>query len=79
MTDDPIAWPATFTWIAWRLHVPAAVPDLSARARSSTLSLADRRLAMDTLAFINDPAASKAMLSLAQPDSALRDRRRCGC
>ena len=23
--DDPIAWPATFTWIAWRLHVPAAV------------------------------------------------------
>ena len=32
-TDDPIAWPATFTWIAWRLHVPAAVADLSARAR----------------------------------------------
>ena len=60
--------PATFAWIAWRLHVPAAVPDLTARARSSKLSLADRRLAMDTLAFINDPAASKAMLSLAQPD-----------
>ena len=63
----------TFTWLAWRLHVPAAVPDLSARARSSKLSLADRRFAMDTLAFINDPAASKAMLSLAQPDSPLRE------
>jgi putative heme-binding domain-containing protein len=71
--DDPIAWPATFMWLAWRLHVPAAVSDLSARAGSSTLSLADRRLAMDTLAFINDPAASKAMLSLAKPESALRE------
>jgi putative heme-binding domain-containing protein len=70
---EPIAWPATFTWIAWRLHVPAAVADLSARARSPKLSLADRRFALDTLAFIKDPAASKAMLSLAQPDSAMRE------
>ena len=59
--------------MAWRLHVPAAVPDLSARARSSKLSLADRRFAMDTLAFINDPAASKAMLSLAQLEGPLRE------
>ena len=44
--------------------MPAAVADLTARAQSSKLSLADRRLALDTLAFINDPAASKAMLSL---------------
>ena len=42
--------------------MPAAVPDLSARAQSAKLSLADRRLALDTLAFIKDPAASKAML-----------------
>ena len=48
--------------MAWRLHVPAAVPDLTARAQSSKLSLADRRLAMDTIAFVKDPAASKAML-----------------
>ena len=33
--DDPTAWPNTFTWIAWRLHVPAAVDDLSARAHST--------------------------------------------
>jgi putative membrane-bound dehydrogenase-like protein len=70
---DPIAWPGTFTWLAWRLHVPAAVGDLSARARSAKLSLADRRLALDALAFVNDPAASKAMLSLAQPESPLRE------
>jgi putative membrane-bound dehydrogenase-like protein len=71
--DDPITWSPAFARIAWRLHVPAAVPDLSARAQSSKLSLADRRLAMDTLAFIKDPAASKAMLTLAEPNSPLRE------
>jgi putative membrane-bound dehydrogenase-like protein len=64
--SDPTKWPASFARIAWRLHVPAAVPDLVARARSSTLSLADRRLAIDTLAFIDDPTASTAMMSLAK-------------
>jgi len=73
VTDDPIAWSATFARIAWRLHVPAAVPDLTARARSMKLSTADRRLALDTLAFIKDPTASKAMLALAAPDSTLRE------
>ena len=71
--SDPLAWDAKFTRLAWRLHVPAAVPDLLARARSSKLSAADRTLAMDTLAFIDDPAASKAMLTLAEPDSALKE------
>jgi putative membrane-bound dehydrogenase-like protein len=73
VNGDPVAWPATFTWIAWRLHVPAAVADLSARATSSKLSLADRRFALDSLAFVNDPAASKAMLGFAEPDSPLRE------
>ena len=52
---DPLAWPAPFARLAWRLHVPAAVPDLLARARSAKLSAADRKLAMDTLAFVEDP------------------------
>ncbi len=69
--DDPMAWSGSFARIVWRLHVPAAVADLAARARSTKLSLSDRRLALDTLAFINDPRASKAMLSLAEPDSPL--------
>jgi putative heme-binding domain-containing protein len=34
----------------------------------------ERRLAMDTLAFIDDPAASKAMLALAEPDSAFKEQ-----
>jgi putative membrane-bound dehydrogenase-like protein len=71
--DDPTTWSAAFARIAWRLHVPAAIPDLTARARSSKLSLADRRLAMDTLAFISDPAASAAMLDLAKAESPLRE------
>jgi putative heme-binding domain-containing protein len=71
--NDPLAWPATFVQIAWRLHVPAAVADLTTRAQSSKLSLADRRFAMDTIAFIKDPAASKAMLGFAQSDSPLRE------
>jgi putative heme-binding domain-containing protein len=51
--------------MAWRLHVPAAVHDLEARARASKLPLAERRRAMDALAFIDAPAASDAMLKLA--------------
>src|SRR5215203_3385216 len=66
--DDPTTWSGAFARIAWRLHVPAAVADVSARARSTQLSLGDRRLAVDTLAFIKDPAASKAMLALAEPN-----------
>ena len=73
-TGDPAAWSPAFARIAWRLHVPAAVPDLVARAQASKLSPADRRLAVDTLAFVKDPAASKAMLALAGPKSALREQ-----
>ena len=69
MKPDPLSWSPAFARMAWRLHVAAAVPDLTARAQSPKLSLADRRLAVDTLAFVNDAAASKAMLALAAPDS----------
>jgi putative membrane-bound dehydrogenase-like protein len=71
---DPLTWSGAFARITWRLHVPAAVPDLIARARSATLSPADRRLAIDTLAFIDAPAASAAMLRLAEPGSSLREQ-----
>jgi putative membrane-bound dehydrogenase-like protein len=70
---DPLAWSPTFARLAWRLHVPAAVNDLAARARSSKLPMADRRLALDTLAFVKDPAASHAMLGFAEAGSQLRD------
>jgi putative heme-binding domain-containing protein len=53
--------------------VPAAVADLSVRAQSPKLSAAERRVALDTIAFTKDPAAAKAMLALAAPDSPLRE------
>ena len=71
--NDPLTWSPGFARLAWRLHVPAAVPDLTARAQSQKLSMDDRRLALDTLAFIDDPAASKAMLALAAPSSPFRE------
>jgi putative membrane-bound dehydrogenase-like protein len=72
--NDPLTWSGPFARLAWRLHVPAAVADLSARAQASKLTPAERRLAVDTLAFINDPSASKAMLGLAEPKSAVREQ-----
>ena len=71
--NDPLTWTPAFARLAWRLHVPAAVPDLTTRARAEKLPMADRRLALDTLAFIDDPAASKAMLALAAPSSPFRE------
>ena len=41
--------------------------------RHPLLPLAGRRLALDTLAFIADPAASQAMLTLADPDGPFRE------
>lgn len=70
---DPLAWSPSFARLAWRLHVPAAVADLQARAASTRLSIEERRLALDTIAFIDDPAASTATLALAAPDSPLRE------
>jgi putative heme-binding domain-containing protein len=71
--DDPLSWSSTFTWMTWRLHVPAAVAPLTVRAQSTKLSAADRKFALDTLAFIKDPAASKAVLTFAQADGPLRE------
>jgi putative membrane-bound dehydrogenase-like protein len=70
---DALTWTPAFARIAWRLHVPAAVADLTTRARSTKLSADDRRLAMDTIAFVEDTSASKAMLALAAQDSPVRD------
>lgn len=61
----PVRWSEAFAWIAWRLHPPAAVDAFVARARATSLSLAERRRAVDALAFMTTRAASLAMLDLA--------------
>ena len=60
------AWNDDFAHITWRLHPAAAVPELQKRATDSKLSPEQRRLALNTLAFIPDSAAAHAVLALAQ-------------
>jgi putative membrane-bound dehydrogenase-like protein len=74
MKPDAQSWSPAFARIAWRLHVPSVVPEAAARAQSTTLPLADRRLAVDTLAFVDTPAASAAMLTVAAADGPLREQ-----
>ncbi|MDB4673706.1 c-type cytochrome [Verrucomicrobiales bacterium] len=62
---DPLAWSPAQARLAWRLMTPAAVPGLAARASSENLDGAQRKLALDGLAFIKDPSASNAMLDVA--------------
>jgi len=58
-------WSDAFAWLAWRLHVPAAVADLKARALSAELTEPQRKLAMDALAFVQSAGASAAMVEVA--------------
>ncbi len=62
-------WAEAFAWLAWRLHVPAAVADLKARALSPQLAEPQRKLAMDALAFTESPEASAAMIEVARADA----------
>jgi putative heme-binding domain-containing protein len=72
-SGDPRAWSAAFSWIAWRLHPPAAIDALARRATATTLPLESRRRAMDALAFIGTRAASTEMVELAAADGPLKE------
>jgi putative membrane-bound dehydrogenase-like protein len=62
---DARSWSSAFAWIAWRLHPPTAVDALARRANAATLSIEQRRRAMDALAFIDTRAASAEMVEIA--------------
>lgn len=64
--NDPLEWAHSFAQITWRLHPAAAVADLQTRATSEKLSAEERKLALDTLAFIPDASAAKAVLAIAK-------------
>ena len=59
-------WSEGFAHLTWRLHPVAAVPELQKRAADGKLSAEQRKLALDTLAFIPDATAAKAVLALAK-------------
>jgi putative membrane-bound dehydrogenase-like protein len=64
-SPSPESWPESFAWIAWRLHPADAVADFKARALSTKLSAAQRKLMMDALAFVKSRDAALAMAELA--------------
>ncbi|WP_038168339.1 PVC-type heme-binding CxxCH protein [Verrucomicrobium sp. BvORR106] len=70
---DPEAWSDAFARLTWRLSPPDAVPALKARILSSKLSREQRKLALDSLAFIKSPFAALAMVEIAEvKDSPLK-------
>jgi putative membrane-bound dehydrogenase-like protein len=62
-------WSDAFAWLAWRLHVPAAVSDFKTRALDAQLPDAQRKLAMDALAFVQCPSAPVAMMDIASAEN----------
>ncbi|MBL9117866.1 MAG: c-type cytochrome [Verrucomicrobiaceae bacterium] len=64
--EDPLSWSDAEALLVWKIHPKAAVQAVALRAEASTLNQAQRKLAADTLAFIQDEAAAKAMIALAK-------------
>ncbi|HVJ44961.1 MAG TPA: PVC-type heme-binding CxxCH protein, partial [Luteolibacter sp.] len=71
---EPAKWSDAFARLTWRLMPEAAVPALKARALDNALSEEQRKLAVDTIAFINAKASADAMLDLAAAESPVKDQ-----
>ncbi|MGJ8644808.1 MAG: PVC-type heme-binding CxxCH protein [Luteolibacter sp.] len=69
----PVEWSEAFARLTWRLMPEAAIPALAERAASDKLSAEARKLAVDSLAFINARASADALISLALEDSPVKD------
>lgn len=70
---EPGKWPDAFARLTWRLMPEAAISALKARALGSALTEEQRRLAVDTIAFINDRASAEAMMEIAEPPGPVKD------
>ncbi|MBX3741415.1 MAG: c-type cytochrome [Akkermansiaceae bacterium] len=71
---EPSKWSDTFARLTWRLMPEAAVPALKARALDGSLSEEQRKMAVDTIAFIKAAPSVAAMLDLASNDSPVKDQ-----
>ncbi len=69
---DPVKWSDSFARLTWRLMPEVAVPALKQRAASADLSEEQRKLAVDSIAFINSKASADALLDLAATDSPIK-------
>ena len=57
-------WSSKFTLITWRLHPTDALPQLEKRATNTKLTIEQRKLAIDTIAFTDSKEAPAAMLRI---------------
>lgn len=73
---DPLNWSDTFARLTWRLMPEAAVSALKQRVLSDKLDAVQRKLAVDSLAFIRARSSADAMLDLAAEGSPVRDEAR---
>ncbi|MCP4923809.1 MAG: hypothetical protein GY915_07255, partial [bacterium] len=69
---EPKDWPESFARLTWRLWGSASINDLKARCNDTSLALEKRKLALESIAFIDDPHASKVMLEIASNQSPLK-------
>lgn len=70
----PLEWSDTFARLTWRLMPQAAVLPLKTRASAGSLSEEQRKLAVDSLAFIPSMASAEALMDLANDGSAVREQ-----
>lgn len=70
--SDPAGWPDRFARLTWRLWGAASIDDLRKRALDVSLSLDRRKLAVESIAFIDDARAAEVMLELASEGSPLK-------
>ena len=67
-------WSDTFARLTWRLMPEAAVASLKTRAAAANLSEGQRKLAVDSIAFIKSKASADALMDLAVEGSPVRDQ-----
>ncbi len=71
---EPAQWSDTFALLTWRLMPEAAVPSLKIRATAANLTPQQRKLAVDSIAFIKSKASAEALMDLAAEASPVRDQ-----
>ncbi|MFT5856194.1 MAG: putative membrane-bound dehydrogenase-like protein [Verrucomicrobiales bacterium] len=68
----PAEWPDSFARLTWRLWGAASIDDLKARSLDPALSIERRKLAVESIGFIDDARAAKVMLELASDGSPVK-------
>ncbi len=71
---QPAEWSDTFARLTWRLMPEAALDSLKTRAATASLTADQRKLAVDSIAFIKSEASADALIDLAAAGSPVREQ-----